>query len=192
MSGFSLEGVRVRLRAWTDDDRAAFAALNADPEVMHHFPSVLTRAESDASIDRQIAHQQEHGFCFWAAEVPGVAPFIGFIGLQRTRFDAHFTPAVEIGWRLARRYWGRGYATEGARLALNYGFETLKLPEIVSIAVPGNAPSIAVMERIGMKRDLAGDFDHPQLPADYPRRLHVLYRLLRSEWADQASSSASQ
>lgn len=154
----------------------------ADPEVMEFFPAVLNREESDAAIVRVEVHQREHGFCFFAAEWIGRAPFIGFIGLAHVLFQAPFTPAVEIGWRLARPYWGHGLATEGARAALNYGFQSLELDEIVSFTVPGNIRSRRVMEKIGMKRDRSGDFDHPHLPQGHPLRRHVLYRLRRAAW----------
>lgn len=167
---------RLLLRGWRPEDREPWAAMNADPEVRRFFASTLTREESDAAIDRLVQHHEEHGFTFWAVEVPGVAPFIGFIGLIHTPFEDHFTPAVEIGWRLAREHWGHGYATEGAREALRYGFECLGLEEIVSFAVEDNWRSRAVMDRIGMTHDPADDFDHPGLAEDDPQRRHVLYR----------------
>jgi ribosomal-protein-alanine N-acetyltransferase len=168
---------RLTLRRWRDEDRAPFAAMNADPRVMEFFPATLSRAESDALVDRIEAHFDEHGFGAWAIEVPGVAPFVGFTGLSVPRFEAPFMPCVEVGWRLAVAHWGKGYATEAARLALDYGFETLRLAEIVAFTVPANLRSRAVMERIGMRRDPADDFDHPALAAGHPRRRHVLYRL---------------
>lgn len=173
----TLSGDRVRLRRWRDEDRAAFAALNADPRVMEFFPNRPTRAESDAAIDYIERHIDERGFGFWAIEVPGVAPFIGFTGLAVPRFSAHFTPCVEIGWRLAFAHWGHGYATEAARLALSYGFGTAALSEIVSFTAEANLRSRAVMERLGMRRDPAEDFDHPSIPEHHPLRRHVLYRL---------------
>ena len=168
---------RLRLRAWTAGDRGPFAALNADPRVMEFFPSVLRPAESDAFADRIARHIDEHGWGLWAVEISGGAPFAGYIGLATPRFESHFTPAVEIGWRLAREHWGHGYATEGARAALSFGFGTLKLTEIVSFTVPANVRSRRVMERLGMTRDLGDDFDHPGLPVEHPLRRHVLYRI---------------
>jgi ribosomal-protein-alanine N-acetyltransferase len=168
---------RLLLRRWRDRDREVFARLNADPEVMAYFPSVLDRAASDALADRIEAHFSEHEFGPWAVEVQGGESFIGFVGLARVGFDAHFTPAVEIGWRLARSSWGHGYATEGAREACRVAFEALRLPEIVSFTVPANLRSRAVMERIGMTHDTGGDFDHPRLAEGHPLRRHVLYRL---------------
>lgn len=177
---------RLLLRPWRESDRAPFAALNADPEVMEHFPSVLDRAASDALVDRVAAHFAEHGYGLFAVEVPGRAPFVGFVGLLKVGFEAHFTPAVEIGWRLARAAWGHGYATEAAREACRIAFEELRLPELVSFTVPANRRSRAVMERIGMTHDPADDFDHPKLPEGHPLRRHVLYRLAASDWASDA------
>jgi RimJ/RimL family protein N-acetyltransferase len=177
-----LRTARLVLRAWRDDDFAPFAALNADPVVMEHFPSVLTRAESDAMADSLRTELAHDGLGLWAVEVPGVAPFVGFIGLARPAFDAHFTPAVEIGWRLAREAWGKGYATEGARAALDFGFATAGLDEIVSFTTAGNARSRRVMERLGLRHDPADDFDHPRLPKGHRLRHHVLYRIDRATW----------
>ena len=132
---------------------------------MEHLPAVLTRRESDALADRIRAHFVERGFGLWAVEVPGVADFAGFIGLSVPSFEAHFTPCVEVGWRLAAELWGRGYATEGARAALDFGFERLGLEEIVSFTVPANVRSRRVMERLGMRHSPADDFDHPRASA---------------------------
>ena len=167
---------RLLLREWREDDRAPFADLNADPEVMEHFPATMTRAESDAFADRIAARLDEVGWGLWAVEVVATGEFIGFTGLAMPRFEAHFTPAVEIGWRLARTAWGHGYATEAARHALEFAFVDLELPEIVSFTAVGNGRSRAVMERIGMTHDPADDFDHPLLPEGHPLCRHVLYR----------------
>ena len=174
MSGLQTE--RLLLRTWRAEDREPFAVMNADPVVMEHFPSTLTRAQSDGGADSIEAHFTRHGFGLWAVEVPGVTAFAGFVGLAVPSFDANFIPCVEIGWRLGVDYWGRGYATEAARAVLTYGFETLDLREIVSFTVPGNARSIRVMERLGMTRDPGGDFDHPRIADGHPLRRHVLYR----------------
>ena len=182
-----LPTARLLLRAWRDADRPALAALNADPAVMEFFPGVLDRVGSNAMADRIAAHWAERGFGLWAVEVPGAAPFIGYVGLSVPRFEAAFTPCVEIGWRLAAAHWGRGYATEAARAALAFGFGELGLAEIVSFTVPANARSRAVMERLGMRRDPAGDFDHPLLPPGHPLRRHVLYRLGRPPGATVVS-----
>lgn len=174
---------RLVLRRWRDDDVDPFAAINADPSAMRFMPGVMTLEETRALIGRFEAHYQQHGFGVLAIEAPGVAPFIGFVGLQRVTFEAPFTPAVEIGWRLAPAYWGKGYATEGARAALRIGFEDLNLDQIVSFTVPANKASWSVMEHIGMTRDLNGDFDHPRMPVGHPLRPHILYRLTLADWA---------
>ena len=173
---------RLILRPWTEADFEPFAAMSADPAVMEYFPATLSRAESDAVAERLKSLIEENGIGFWALEVPGEAPFIGFAGIQNVMFEAPFTPApparaVEIGWRLARAHWGKGYASEAARAALAYGFGELGLSEIVSFTAEGNLRSQAVMERIGMTRDAGGDFDHPNLPEGHKLRRHVLYRI---------------
>jgi RimJ/RimL family protein N-acetyltransferase len=169
--------LRLLLRLWRDDDLQPFAALNADPRVMEFFPKCLDRAESDARATQIRNHFAERGFGLWAVEIPGVAPFIGFVGLSVPSFEAHFTPCVEIGWRLAREYWRSGYATEAARAALEFGFQQLGLREIVSFTVPANQRSRNVMERIGMTHSPGDDFDHPLLPPGNPLSRHVLYRV---------------
>jgi len=187
----TLSTQRLRLHAWREADLGAFAALNADPRVMEFFPRVLDRAESDAHAARISAHFTHHGFGLWAVEAPGRADFIGFAGLAVPSFDAHFTPSVEIGWRLAPEHWGNGYATEAARAALAFGFRDLALDEIVSFTVPANWPSRRVMERLGMKRSAADDFEHPALPEGHLLRPHVLYRLTRVEWGIKQKSLQS-
>ncbi len=174
---------RLLLRDWNDGDLDAFAAMSADPVVMEHYPSVLSREESDATVGRARRHLAERGFGVWAVELPGQAPFIGYVGLVVPRFEAHFTPCVEVGWRLAYAYWNRGYATEGARAALRAGFEELGLEEIVAMTVPANVRSRRVMDKLGMMRDPDGDFDHPRLDEGSPLRRHVLYRLTKRTWA---------
>ena len=170
---------RLILRPWRDSDIEPFAAMNADPRVMEFFPKLATREETEAMVGRLRAHFEKHGFAMWALELPGVAPFIGFAGLVHVSFEAPFTPAVEMGWRLAHAHWGRGYATEAARAALRYGFERLGLPEIVAFAAAGNRRSTRVMEKLGMRYDEHADFDHPRSPPDSPHRRHVLYRIAR-------------
>jgi RimJ/RimL family protein N-acetyltransferase len=171
----NLSTPRLKLRNWRETDQAPFADLNADPEVMEHFPSTLTREESDALVGRIEAHIARHGFGPWAVEIPGITEFAGFIGLAIPSFEAPFAPTVEIAWRLARKYWGNGYATEGAKAAVNFAFTELNLPEIVSFTVPANLRSIAVMKRLGMHYE--GEFPHPDLPQGHPLSTHVLYRL---------------
>ena len=178
MSAFvTLSSERISLRQWRDEDRDAFAAMNSDARVMEFFRSRLTRAQSDAMVDHIQEHFSKRGFGLWAIEVPDVAPFIGFAGLAVPGFSAHFTPCVEVGWRLAFEHWGHGYATEAARLALGYAFGTAALSEVVSFTSATNHRSRAVMERLGMRRDPAEDFDYPAFPEGHPLRRHVLYRL---------------
>jgi ribosomal-protein-alanine N-acetyltransferase len=149
----------------------------ADERVMKHFSKLLSREECNAGIRRNEAHFDKHGFGFWAVEIIQVTPFIGFVGLRDVDYQTPFTPAVEIAWRLAAEHWNQGYATEAARAALKFGFESVTLAEIVSFTVPGNVPSRRVMEKLGMVRDLSGDFDHPLVPEGHPLRRHVLYRI---------------
>lgn len=184
MDPLPLSTPRLLLREWRDADLPAFAALNGDERVMQHMPKRLTPAESDAQAARIREHFDEHGFGLWAVEVVGGAEFIGFVGLSVPRFEARFTPCVEIGWRLAFEHWGRGYATEAARRALEHAFETLALDEVVSFTVVANDRSRRVMERLGMTRRPEEDFDHPLLPADSPLCRHVLYRLPRGRWLE--------
>jgi RimJ/RimL family protein N-acetyltransferase len=180
----NLSGARILLRPWRSSDLVPFAVLNADPVVMEYMPAPLTRAESDAMVDRIERHFEAHGFGLWALEVPGEVPFAGYVGLSVPRFEASFTPCVEIGWRLARAHWGRGYATEAAAVVLRAAFGPLGLNEVVSFTVPDNFRSRRVMERIGMRHDPTEDFDHPLLPEGHRLRRHVLYRLTRQEWAE--------
>jgi ribosomal-protein-alanine N-acetyltransferase len=182
-----LTTARLRLRAWRDDDFAPWLALNNDPEVMRYFPAKLDADQALAVMTRINTYIAEHGYGLWAVEVLGGAPFIGFCGIRQVPFAAHFTPAVEIGWRLAREAWGHGYATEGARAAMAYGFNTLALDEIVAMVVPENARSAAVCERLGMHRDHGADFDHPNIPegtvsvGGFNARRHMLYRIRRPQ-----------
>lgn len=184
--GPELRTARLLLRRWRDADRAPFAALNADPEVMAHFPELLTRSASDWMVDRIEAAFDRDGYGLWAVEVTETGRFIGFTGMNEVGFTAHFTPAVEVGWRLARAAWGHGYATEAARAALSYGFDEVGLVEVVSFTAVTNLRSQAVMRRLGMTHDPADDFDHPQLPDGHRLRRHLLYRL-RSPIGSQAS-----
>lgn len=171
---------RLTLRPWQESDLEPFVKLNSDPRVMEYI-GLRTRDESAAFIRRASDHIQRQGYGFWAASLNQTGEFIGYIGLNRVLFEALFTPAVEIGWRLAFEYWGKGYATEGAKAALEFGFETLNLEEIVSFTAAQNMRSRRVMEKIGMHRDPSDDFDHPKLSEGHPLRRHVLYRLKKSE-----------
>ncbi len=172
---------RLWLRQWRESDCVPFAAMNADPVVMEHFPSTLTSDQSGEFVDRMTAHLDEHGWGLWATEVVDTGEFIGFIGLWAAGFDPFKSEElVEVGWRLTRSAWGNGYATEGARAALAHAFDVLGLTELVSFTSATNIRSQAVMERIGMTRDPSGDFEHPRLPSDHPLRPHVLYRIRRA------------
>ncbi len=165
---------RLRLRPWRESDLEPFAAMNADARVMEHFPGLLTRAESDAMAGRANAHIASKGWGLWAVELIAGERLIGFAGLAALSWQAHFTPCIEAGWRLAARAWGMGYATEAARETIRYGFEQAEIAEIVSFTALVNVRSIAVMERLGMLRD--GEFDHPQIAEGHRLRRHVLYR----------------
>lgn len=173
---------RLLLREWHAADRVPFAAMNADPRVTEFLSRPLDRAASDALVDRIVDHWVTDGHGLWAVEVVSSGEFIGFVGLTGPSFEAAFTPCVEVGWRLAATAWGHGFATEAGRAALSFGFETLGLDEIVSFTTVANVRSRAVMERLGLRRDPADDFDLPNLPAGHPIRPHVLYRISRAEW----------
>ena len=178
---------RLVLRWWRESDLEPFAHMNADPQVMQYFPALLSRTESQASVERIHSHFRTHGFGFWAVELGDRHEFIGFTGLAHPGFEAHFTPCVEVGWRLAAAHWGLGYATEAALAAMSFGFERLGLEEIVSFTVPTNWRSRRVMEKLGMGRDASGDFDHPRVPQGHPFRPHVLYRTTRTAWQDRVA-----
>ena len=173
---------RLRLRQWRASDFEPFAALNADPRVMEFMPGLLSAAESDALARRSAEEIARLGFGFWATELRASGAFIGFVGLHVPSFEAPFTPCIEIGWRLERASWGNGFATEAAGECLRFAFESLALEEVVAFTVPPNRRSRAVMERLGMRRDPLGDFDHPRLPAEHLLRRHVLYRLRCEDW----------
>ena len=176
-----LQTQRLILRDWQQSDLEPFAQMNADAEVMRYFPATLSRSESDALVKRIEHHHQAHGFGLWAVEERSTGAFIGLIGLNVPTFEAHFTPTVEVGWRLAKVFWGKGYATEGARSAIYYGFEVIGLTEIVSFTAQLNLRSIAVMKRLGMTQTQTDDFNHPGLPSGHPLQMHVLYRLNRNQ-----------
>lgn len=170
------------LRNWRDSDRAPFAALNADPEVMRFSGPPMSRAAVDAWVDAQADRIECDGWGLWAVEVRSTGEFVGFVGLSRPRFTAAFTPCVEVGCQLVRRAWGHGYATEGGWAALAYGFGILRLGEIVSFTVETSGRSRAVMERLGTERDPADAFDHPAVPEGSPLRRHVLCRISAERW----------
>jgi len=150
---------------------------------MQFLPGLLSLTESDAMVDQIEAHFAQHGFGLWAAELRETGEFVGYVGLAVPRFEAAFTPCVEIGWRIASNYWERGFATEGARAMVNFAFDVLNLAELVSFTVPANVRSLRVMEKLGMTHDETEDFDHPLLEVGHPLRRHVLYRMKRAGWA---------
>ena len=167
---------RLLLRPWRDEDFAPYAAINADPRVMEHYPATQTRAESDAGALRIKTRIEEQGWGLWAMELRATGEFVGFTGLQRPPFEAHFTPCIEIGWRVAYEYWDRGLAPEAAKASLAYGYEVLGLEEIVAMTALQNVRSMRVMEKVWMTCDPADDFDMPRLPEGHRLRRHVLYR----------------
>jgi RimJ/RimL family protein N-acetyltransferase len=174
---------RLILRRWRPGDVEPYVSMNADPHVMRFFPALLSREESETSYRKLAELIDMQGFGLWAAEIQASGDFIGFIGLHCPTFEAPFTPCVEIGWRLRKEYWGQGYAPEGAQEALRDGFERVGLDEIVSMTTTNNEPSMRVMEKIGMVRNIKDDFDHPRVP-EGPLKRHVLYRLTRSRWQE--------
>jgi RimJ/RimL family protein N-acetyltransferase len=179
---------RLVMREWRDDDRDPYAAINADPEVMRHFPSMLTPQQSSEMIDRMAAAWLNRGFGLWAVERRDAAELIGFVGLAVPGWETPFAPCVEVGWRLGRKHWGNGFAPEAAITALEWGFANLDPPgdEIVSFTTESNLNSQRVMEKIGMIRDLHGDFDHPMFP-DWAERRHVLYRIDRRQFTERVA-----
>jgi RimJ/RimL family protein N-acetyltransferase len=180
-----IETDRMILRRWKREDRAPFARLNADPEVMSHFPKTLSRIESDALVARLNDRWAADGISFAAAERRSDGALLGMVGLAVVRFTTMASPldgAVEVGWRLAREHWGQGYATEAARAWLAHGFEAMDVPEIIAFTAPANARSQAVMRRLGMRHDPGRDFEHPALPEGHPLRRHLVYAIGRRDW----------
>ncbi len=175
-SPVELHTQRCVLRQWRDDDFAPWAEMNADREVRRYFPSVLDAEQAAAEAGRCRDAIAQRGWGMWALEIPGEFRFAGFVGLNVPHYDAPFVPAVEIGWRLPRAAWDRGFATEAARAALEFAFKHLALREVIAIAVPSNEASLRVMQRLSMLRDATGDFEHPRVEAGHPLRRHVLYR----------------
>lgn len=192
MSAPTLSTSRLVLRHWVDEDLPAFARMNADARVMKYFPTLLSRADSDAFAARIRARMQENPFGLWALEIPGHARFAGFVGLSVPAFEAHFTPCMEIGWRLDASFWGHGYATEAAAAALDHAFHTLNVAEVVSFTAACNAPSRAVMERLGMRHKPDEDFDHPAVPERHALRHHVLYRSAKQDWQQRRGPHRSE
>lgn len=172
-----VETKRLILRRWRPEDLDAFAEMNADPRVMEYFLAPHTRAETENMMSVMNGKMDQYGFGFWAAELKVTGELTGFIGINVPSYPLPFSPCVEVGWRLAHRFWGQGLAPEGALACLDYGFVQLKLPEIVAFTATGNLKSRRVMEKIGMTYDARDDFDNPRVPEGHPLRRHVLYRV---------------
>ena len=189
ITSIELDTPRLRLRTWRDSDRAPYAALNADPRVMAHFPAPISREASDASVDAFVAGFAERGWSNWAVERRDTGEFIGFTGLTVPKRQFPFSPCVEVGWRLAHAHWGQGFASEAARAALAAGFERIGLDEIVSMTALTNTRSQAVMRRIGLV-DARFTFDHPGVPEGHALRPHCLYRLTAAQWRGHAAVPA--
>ncbi|MSR88533.1 MAG: N-acetyltransferase [Candidatus Margulisbacteria bacterium] len=172
----SIETNRLILRLWTEADLVPFFEMNQDPKVIEFFPGAMSHDQVELFFKKVLLQFETNGYGFWAVELKRTGEFIGYTGLAHVMFDAPFTPAVEIGWRLASEHWGQGYATEAALAVMNFVGEFLSLSEIVSFTVPQNLRSQNVMKKIGMERDVLGDFNHPRLDENHPLSLHVLYR----------------
>ena len=185
MEPATLTTQRLILRPWRDEDLEPLFAINGDPESMRYFAAPMTRAESDAWAARMRAHIAEYGWGFWVVAEAASGDFVGVVGLLTIPWQAHFTPAVEIGWRIAPAFRRQGYAEEAARAALAHGFGALGLGSIVAFTVPGNSGSWRLMEKLGVRP--AGDFDHPRLPEGHHYRRHLLYRLTQAAWRDGAA-----
>lgn len=185
----SIESERLILRPWREADRQPFADMSADEGVMEHLLPLAPHDAYHTWIDRQIENQKKYGMCFWAVEAKQGGTFVGAVGLLPVTYEAHFTPAVEVGWRIARPFWGLGYAPEAAAAAIRFGFESLQLPEIVANAGTANEKSMRVMAKLGMQRDPSDDFEHPLVPEGSPLRHQALYRLTRSRWLEMIAAT---
>lgn len=177
-----IETERLILRTWIKEDAEAYFQINQDPKVIELLRGPLTMEQVNDFIPAVNNHQDKHGYTLWAVELKETSELMGFIGLNYTDWESHFTPAVEVGWRLGSQFWGKGFATEGAKASLEYGFKQCGLKEIVSFTVPANTRSVRVMEKIGLKRDLNGEFAHPKVDDASPLKRHVLYRLTREDY----------
>ncbi len=186
-----IETPRLLLRNWQEDDRAFFHEINSDPEVMEFFPALRSREESDALMDRIVAMINDDSFGFYALQDKNTGDVVGFTGLMRTDLEPFMPKGVlEIGWRLAKHYWGKGYVTEAALASLAYAFNERGQDEVVSFAVHNNHRSTSVMQRIGMVNDPKRDFDHPKVPDTHPQlKRHVLYTISKQQWLNQHGKS---
>jgi len=178
----TLETDRLILRSWRESDLSPMVAINQDLKVCEYFPEIGNRDTTITLIDRIIKHDEERGFSLYAVEIKATQEMIGFLGLMTPSFEAHFTPAIEIGWRLSSQHWNQGFATEGAKAVLKHTFTDLNLDEVVSFTALNNQASRRVMEKIGMKHNPNDDFDHPKLGENSPLKRHVLYRLSKKDW----------
>ena len=176
-----IETERLILRQWKAEDKEPFAKLNADAEVMRYFPETLTKNESDAGVDRFYNSIEENGWGFWAVEIKSTQEFIGFVGINSPAVELPFTPCIEVGWRLAKQFWLKGYATEAAKASLDFAFHKLNLREVVSMTPTSNKPSWSVMLKIGMY-DSGENFNYPGIKYDDPLLEHVLYKITSEEW----------
>jgi RimJ/RimL family protein N-acetyltransferase len=194
MSGLPIGTPRLVIRNWRDSDRNLFHEINSDTQVMEFFPFRLERGQADELMDRLRRRIDETGLGFFAVDIGKTGECIGFTGLAQVDLQPMFTGVVyEIGWRLARRFWGYGYATEAANAVLDYGFAHFGLDEIIAFAIPGNRRSIAVMRRIGMRRDALRDFDHPRIPDTHPElRRHAVFAIGRENWKAARTASAGR
>ncbi len=181
-SGPQLRTERLLLRRWRSSDLQPFAAINADPLVMEYLPAPLSGPETAALMARIERCFEARGYGLWAVEIPGEAALIGFVGLSPVDLELASAPVVELGWRLARAFWGRGLAAEAAAAAMRFGFQELELPALVAFTAAGNQRSRRLMQRLGMRRDPAEDFEHPLLPAGHPLRAHILHRVDADRW----------
>ena len=177
-----IETERLILRTWRKEDTDPYFQINQDPKVIEFLRGPLTMEQVNDFILAVNSHGDKHGYTLWASCLKETGELMGFIGLNYTDWESHFTPAVEVGWRLGSQYWGKGYATEGAKACLEYGFKKCGLKEIISFTGRSNVRSIRVMEKIGLKRDVNGNFAHPKLAADHPLSQHILYRLTADEY----------
>ncbi len=182
-----LQTQRLLLRRWKVSDLESFASMNADAKVMEFYPNTQTFEQSRGLVERAESRFDSDGFGLWAVEICATGEFIGYVGLSQIKFESHFTPCIEIGWRLASGHWGNGYAPEAAREVLRDGFDRLNIEEIVSFTATLNRKSIRVMEKIGMKRESKDDFLHPLIDDGHPLKPHVLYRLSKTSWSNRNS-----
>ena len=176
-----LQTDRLLLRQWVDQDLSGFAELNSDQETMEFFPALLSREESNAVAEKCQSLISERGWGFWAVELKSSGEFMGLVGLHIPKPNLPFSPCVEIGWRLLKKYWGKGYATEAAQESLVYAFNTLNLNEVVSFTTVSNLRSRYVMQRLGFS-NTHQNFEHPGINKDHPLSEHVLYKITRQEW----------